>query len=238
MSTTNPIDSSTQTSTDSVALRLLSTRDFDGLLFDMDGTLIDSTESVERSWGAWAAREGIEGFTLEHGKPAIATVSTFVPADRVDESVRFLIDLEINDTEGVVALPGAIALTTAIPRDRWAIVTSSARELAHRRLAAAGLREPDALVSFDDVELGKPHPEPFLLGAHTLAVDPRRCLAFEDTVAGLVASRAAGCTTIGVLGTHTEAELSPYADAVVGSLDSVLAEFRTGSLTVAGSPLR
>lgn len=239
MSTTNSTENRTITSpaADVIALESLRSKEFDGLLFDMDGTLIDSTASVERSWGAWAAREGIEGFSLEHGKPAVATVASFVPAERVEESVQFLIQLEITDTADVVALPGAVELTAALPRERWAIVTSSARELAFRRLAAAELPAPDVLVSFDDVELGKPHPEPFLLGAHTLGLDPSRCLAFEDTVAGLIAARKAGCTTIGVLGTHTEAELSPYADATVGSLTSVLAAFSAATLTVSGAAI-
>ena len=112
-------------------------------------------------------------------------------------------------------MPGAAELFAAVPADRRAIVTSGVRALALARIDAAGLPRPAVLVTFDDVAQGKPHPEPFLLAAQRLGVDAADCLAVEDAPPGLTAARAAGCTTLAIVGTHRADQLG--ADAVVSS---------------------
>jgi len=194
-------------------------RVFDAVLFDMDGTLVDSTLAVNRAWLRWGAEAGLgPSFTgAEHGVPARQMVARLVPADKIEWSIARVLELELDDLEGIEILPGAAVLMQSLPEDRRAIVTSCARSLCLARLDSAGFPAPSTVVTIDDTPRGKPFPEPFLEAAARLGADPRRCVVVEDAPAGLEAGRAAGCLTIGVAGTHTMEQLD--ADLVVPSLD-------------------
>ncbi len=196
-------------------------RTFDAVLFDMDGTLVDSTPAVERSWATWGLEYGLTRSALEagHGQPAAQLVTALLPADRIAQGLARIAELELTDVHDITILPGALALLKALPADRVAIVTSATRALATARIAAAGLPAPAAVVTFDDVTRGKPDPEPFLTGAARLGVDPSRCLVVEDAPAGVAAGAAAGCATLAVTTTSTRDQL--HADLVVDSLAEV-----------------
>lgn len=194
----------------------------DELIFDMDGTLIDSIVAVETAWSTLAEEEGVcipAGSAL-HGRTAADVVRSLVATERFSAVIRRLEELESTLTAPVVAFPGAAELLTQLPGERWSIVTSAARRVALTRLAAAGLRLPTLLVTGDDVERGKPDPEPYRAGRRYFG----HALAFEDTVAGLKSAREAGCTTVAIIGTATASELKPYADFLIDSLASVSAE--------------
>jgi sugar-phosphatase len=210
----------------------------DALLFDMDGTLVDSTTAVVRCWTRWMAEYDLvpEDFArfFTHGRTAAAIIQDVLPAERLadgglEAALRRIEELEIADTEGTVALPGAAALLESLPADRWAVVTSATRPLAEIRLKTAGLAAP-LLVTADDVTRGKPDPEPFLLAAEQLGVDPARCVVVEDAPVGLAAGRAAGMRSIAVTTTHSARELA--ADAVVEGLHRVWATPVPGGLRV------
>jgi sugar-phosphatase len=180
---------------------------FAAVISDMDGVLIDSVAATQRAWQRWAARLGIDGAAIQasnHGRPARDVVAEHVPAAAVDAEARRLVAAEVADTDGVVALPGA-ARVLALPV--VAIATSCTGELAHARLDAAGLKRPEVLVSSDDVARGKPAPDPYLLAAERLGVDPAACLVLEDAPAGIAAGRAAGMAVWAVTTTHVPAEL-------------------------------
>jgi mannitol-1-/sugar-/sorbitol-6-phosphatase len=197
----------------------------DALLFDMDGTLVDSTGSVVRSWETVAAEyaipEDLYALVPRHGRPSVEILADLLPRDLVAPAAERLDELEQTDIADVVLLPGAGALLAAAPPGRWAVVTSAGRPLAGVRLAAAGV-EPPRIVTIDDVSRGKPDPEPFLLGAKLLGVQPENCLVFEDAPAGLTAARAAGASTIAVTTTHTADQLE--ADLVVPDLTGIRIE--------------
>lgn len=191
------------------------------ILFDLDGTLVDSTPAVDRSWRTWAADEGITGFRIgEHGRPARDIVREHVPAERVEASLARIVALEVADTADVVALPGAIALLATLPGAAWAIVTSGSDPLARARIAAAGLPMPGVLVTSSEPVSGKPAPDPYLLAARRLGVDAAACLVVEDAPAGLASAAAAGMRAIGVAGTYPAARLTP-AVAVVEELTAL-----------------
>ena len=152
-----------------------------------------------------------------------------VPPDRVAPAVGRIEELEMATAGEVRALPGAREAVAGLPRNRWAVVTSGNRRLALARLAAAGLTAP-ALVTADDVARGKPDPEPYLLGARRLGVEPGRCLVVEDAPSGLQAAQAAGMGTVAVTTTHRAEEL--HADAVIGALDAIRVVASDGHLTV------
>jgi sugar-phosphatase len=195
-------------------------RRFDAGLFDLDGTLIDSTPAVLRSWGLLAGEYGIDLDLLAsgHGQPAAQLIARMFPADQAAEALARISAIEAAEVADVAVIPGSAEFFDTVPRR--AIVTSGTRLIAGNRLEAAGLPRPDVVVTFDDVTHGKPHPEPFSLAAERLGVDPRRCVAFEDAPAGIAAAQAAGCAVVAITGTHDAAELAG-ADVVVDRLDQL-----------------
>ncbi len=165
-------------------------------LFDMDGTLLDSSAVVDRVWGAWAQRHGIDRDTLfarVHGVRAEDTIRRFAgPGVDVDKETQWILDAEVDDVEGVVAIEGIHALIDRLDPGTWTIVTSASRVLAAKRLRAAKLPIPETMVTAEDVQRGKPDPQGFLLGAERLGVNIADCLVFEDSAAGVAAARTAG----------------------------------------------
>jgi len=184
----------------------LSSRSFAAFLFDMDGTLLNSIEAAERAWTAWARKHGLDVETFLptiHGVRGIETISRLaLPGVDPHAEVREVLLAEMEDVDGVHAIAGAAAFLASLPEDRWAIVTSSPRELAIRRLDASGLPHPKTFVTGEDVENGKPAPDCFLLAAERLGHAIEDCLVFEDAPAGIQAAEAAGASVVVVTATH------------------------------------
>jgi sugar-phosphatase len=194
-------------------------RSFSAFLFDMDGTILTSIKAAERVWGQWAKDHGldVEAFLPTiHGKRTEETIRALeLPGVDPVREAAFITRAEIEDVAGVEAIRGVAGFLASLPRERWAIVTSAPRLLAEARIAAAGLPIPDVLVAAEDVERGKPAPDPFLLGAELLGVAARECLVFEDTLAGLRSAQAAGMESVVVTVTHAH----PIETEVFGVLD-------------------
>jgi sugar-phosphatase len=181
-----------------------------GVLFDLDGVLVDSTPAVARVWAGWAHEHGFdpdEVVKKAHGRPSITTIRELLPhADHAAED-REVERREIADTDGVIPLPGAMELLQALPLERWTIVTSCTRALAAVRIGAAGLPKPRHLVTSTDVQHGKPDPEPYLKGAQFLGVPASACIVIEDAPAGIRAGKAAGARVLALRTTARDAEL-------------------------------
>ena len=194
---------------------------FDAVLFDMDGTLIDSTPAVRRAWAVWGEEQGLAPADLlgHHGMPSAQVVAKLLPAERRAAATDRINELELTDVHDIVVLPGAAEALSALRDARNAIATSCTVPLARARIGAAGLQPPSVLVTVDDVARGKPAPDPFLEAARRLGVPPERCLVVEDAPMGLTAARAAGCFTLAVTTTTPPDELD--ADAVVPDLAAV-----------------
>jgi mannitol-1-/sugar-/sorbitol-6-phosphatase len=184
----------------------LPTRTFAAFLFDMDGTILNSIESAERAWAAWARKHGLEVETFLqtiHGVRGIDTISRLrLPGVDPQTEVREVLLAEMEDAGGVRAIAGAARFLASLADDRWAIVTSSPRALAVRRLDAAGLPHPKIFVTSEDVENGKPAPDCFLLAARRLGQKIEDCLVFEDAPAGIEAAEAAGASVVVVTAAH------------------------------------
>ncbi len=187
------------------------------LLFDNDGVLVDSVANVEKSWGQWAIEFGIQGFDAGkfHGTRAQDTVLSLVGRERFEEANNRINELEQLSAHETLAMPGAKELLPFLPEDRWTICTSANSRLGRARLEGAGLPIPKHLVTGDDVERGKPAPDPYLLGASRLGFSASDCVVFEDAQAGALAAKAAGVAmVIGV----SEFALSTEADIVIEDL--------------------
>lgn len=195
--------------------------DIRAVLFDMDGTLVNSDAAVVRAWMTWAGEhsvDGAEAVTLSHGSPSEPTVRKLLPL--LDEpgiaaAVGRQMDLQYDDLADVVAAPGAVELIDVLNAKRvpWAVVTSADQRLAQGRLGAAGIVAP-VLVTVDDIAAGKPDPEGYLRAAELLGVPPANCLVVEDADAGLIAGRAAGAHTAALRGLDGDLRIDSLADLI------------------------
>lgn len=203
---------------------------FDGLLFDLDGTLVDSSEVIGRAWGAFALKYQIaidEILPAIQGKPTHESISTLRPTaskNDIEQDTKRLETMEANDTDGVVALPGAVELLNSLNRKHipWAIVTSGTLPVATARIKVANLPFPKVLVTPEQVKQGKPDPEPYILGANNLGLDVKKCVVFEDAPAGIESGNRAGAKTVGVLTQFSRLELlEKNVDVCIANLQEV-----------------
>ena len=194
-----------------------------GLLFDLDGVLIDSTPAVARVWSRWAIEHGFDPedtVRRAHGRPSITTIRELLPnADHEAENQQ-VEQGEIEDVEGLVPLPGAREFLNSLRPNQWTIVTSCTRPLAEIRLKAAGLPIPPRLLTSSDVRFGKPHPEPYVKGAAILGFPAKDCIVFEDAPAGIAAGHAGNMKVIALTSTYAAQELE-RADAVITDLSQI-----------------
>jgi len=210
-----------------------------GILFDMDGILISSLASVERSWTKWARQRGLDPacvLSLIHGRRAIESVAMLRPDLDPAAELALIEDIELADGEGITVLPGVRELLAALPRDRWTVVTSATERLARMRLVASGFTLPELLVTADTVTEGKPHPAPYFAGAALLGFAPEECVVFEDSASGVAAGCAAGCIVVGTTFSH-EAEHLECANYLVRDLTGVTASVLPEGLTLRFTPL-
>jgi len=176
-----------------------------GLLFDMDGILIASLESVERAWRRWAVLRGVDpdlACKTAHGCRAVDTFAKLRPDLDVAEQIAILEGFEMTDFDDVTPLTGALELLTALPANRWTVVTSASDQVARVRLKAGSIPVPPHIVVAGDVKRGKPHPDPYLAGAKLLGFPPEECVVFEDSSSGAQAGRAAGCIVVATTFSH------------------------------------
>jgi beta-phosphoglucomutase len=207
-----------------------------GVIFDMDGVLVDSYHAHFEAW---------QQLGRELGRPI--TEEMFVPtfgrrnpeifrmlwgdafseaeADRwgewKEEAYRRII------TERFPAMDGAADLLDTLKAAGFALAVGSSGPPENVEAALHGLGRPglfDALVTRDDVTHGKPHPEVFLKAAEKLGLPPRRCAVVEDAIAGLEAARAGGMAPIALTGTFKREDLAPLASLVVESLRDLTPE--------------
>ncbi|NKI69846.1 HAD-IA family hydrolase [Collimonas pratensis] len=205
---------------------------YSAFLFDMDGTILNSIAAAERIWGVWALRHGLDVasfLSTIHGARAVDTVARLaLPGIDPEQEAIGITLAEIADVEGIVEINGAADFLRSLPADKWAVVTSAPRDLAARRMKAAGIPVPAVLVTAEDVAAGKPHPDGYLLAASKLNVDARDCLVFEDAAVGIAAGEAAGATVMVVAATHFHPLASPHPS--INSYETMLIEIDSDGL--------
>lgn len=194
--------------------------------------------AVARVWSGWAVERGFdpeEVVRAAHGRPSLLTIRDYLPDSDHHAENREVERRELEDTEGIVPLPGALELLGALPPERWAIVTSCTRPLAEVRLRAAGLPRPGLFITSSDVQHGKPAPDPYRTAAEKLGFPAGDCIVVEDAPAGVVSGKAAGARVIGIAAVFGEQELREEgADWIVENCADITAEpvDGTGKLTL------
>jgi sugar-phosphatase len=194
-----------------------------GLLFDMDGVLVSSLGSVERSWSKWAEMRGVDkdlALRTTHGCRAIETIRKLRPDLDDQAELKVIEDIEVDDTEGLSILAGVARILDGLPEKYWTVVTSATERLARVRMEHGGVPVPKLMVTSEMVVHGKPHPEPYLRGAALLELRPEDCVVIEDAASGANAGHAAGCKVLATTFSHSMESLSA-ADWIIESLDDL-----------------
>jgi mannitol-1-/sugar-/sorbitol-6-phosphatase len=204
-----------------------------GVLFDLDGVLVDSTPAVARVWAGWALEHGFDPEEVTHaahGRPSITTIREYLPNSNVEAENAEVERREIEDLDGVVPLPGALELMRSLPAQRWTIVTSCTRRLALVRIGAAGLPLPEKIITSTDITRGKPDPEPYMKGAAILGIAPEDCVVIEDAAAGVRSGKAAGARVTALRTTAEDDELhAAGADFIVSDCSFIACDFSRGA---------
>lgn len=209
-----------------------------GILFDLDGTLVDSLAVVERVWLEWTKTHNCdpdEVINYIHGKQMVTSLRHFMPGaseEDIQKEFRYMEQVESTDMEGIIDLPGARALLMRLNELNvpWAIVTSGSAPVAKARVNAGNLPVPEIFITAEQVKHGKPEPDAYLLGAERLGFKPEECIVIEDAPAGIASALAAGCQVIAVNPPENTPKLS-QVDKILKSLEQIQIDYKAGIVT-------
>ncbi|MBI3946207.1 MAG: HAD family phosphatase [Armatimonadetes bacterium] len=209
-----------------------------GVIFDLDGVLVDSSALHLESWRIVGAERGFtmtealfrETFGMPNAQIFVRLFGHPLPEEEARElserKEAVYRELAVGRLE---ALPGVVPLLRALRAEGFRLALGSSTPMSNIRviLDAIGVRECfDAVVCADDVTHGKPHPEVFLKAAERIGVPPECCVVVEDALVGVQAAKAAGMRCLAVTTTHPRERLQE-ADRVVDHLTEVTpADFR------------
>ncbi|KAJ7456469.1 HAD-like domain-containing protein [Mycena latifolia] len=216
----------------------------DAILFDMDGTLIDSTPGLEKAWATFCndydLGDPVAVVHETHGRRLADTLKEYC---RISDETKLQAEIDRFEEEvingGPLVLPGVSELLAQLSSETafgWTIVTSATRNYAPRALERCSIPLPRAgLVTSNDVSHGKPHPAPYLAGAEKCNVDPAKCLVVEDAISGMRSGKAAGALVLAVC-TSTPRQIILDSDAapdyIVTNLSKVSARWTNGKVEV------
>lgn len=221
----------------------------DSVLFDMDGTLINSSPAVVKAWELMAETYDLDLEDILHSAHGMRTIDALrkwcKPSEDIlpAEVIRFETAILENAEEigrrtgksGIEVLPGVSQLLDDLSADRhthrngeekWSVCTSSTHFYAGQALPIAGLTTPNIFVTADSVQRGKPFPDPYLLGAKGCNASPFDSLVVEDAPTGIRSGKAAGCRVLATCTSHSAEELEKERpDFLVKDLSHVKASW-------------
>lgn len=212
------------------ATTILDTPPFKAVIFDMDGTLIESTEADFLAWERLFADYG-KTLTYQQYLPMLGIKSVYVIRDYLGVTDKGEVErclqtkwkyfVEVIDKNGMKEVEGALEFVKKfrqVPM-KVALATSSRRPKVDLIMAQLGfINYFDAIVSGDEVERSKPAPDIFIRAAEKLQMPPADCIVIEDAVNGVTAANKAGMKCVAITTTNSAEALS-HADVVIESFD-------------------
>lgn len=168
-------------------------------LFDLDDTLVHTSEIVLRSMQEWCIKNSIElneALAIGKGRRTKETVSFLAPHLDAELEANRIEEREAELVERITPLEGAVEFINGLPKSSWAVVTSSSHELAIKKLRICNFPLPKVLISSNSVTTGKPSPEPYNKAIELMQASPSDCVAFEDAESGIESALVSGCKVI------------------------------------------
>jgi sugar-phosphatase len=201
-----------------------------GFIFDVDATLVNTTLVINNIWKKWAGQKEIDFsdvFPHVHGRKITETLALVGSQYANKDEENKVKDIAVKAMETATEIDGALSFVESIPVQSWTIATSGPRKVAETSLLASGFKLPSNMVCAEDVNYGKPHPDPFIIAAKKLGLEPISCVAFEDSPAGVKSAKDAGCFTVAILTSHKAAELA-LADLVIDGFTDLTIKDKKG----------
>ena len=161
------------------------------LLFDMDGTLVNSSSSIEQTWIKWAALHDIEPSHILkniHGLSVNEVIQSVAPHLNVQNEYELLLEIEQNSDHSYAEIPGAKLFLEKLIPSKWGVVTMARKNHALKIFEALSLPIPEIFITADEVTHSKPHPEPYQTAAKNMNLFPEDILVFEDSIAGMTSA--------------------------------------------------
>ncbi|PVZ96669.1 hypothetical protein BB558_007411 [Smittium angustum] len=210
----------------------------EGLLFDLNGTLINTVKCVQKYWGIYSKEYDInpkELLKFSHGVQTIDILNRLLP-ENIENNPTLALTIEnriAGDVEGVEVVPGTKELLNSINNDSWGIVTSGTEMMARTRLEQMSIPAPKHFFTADNTKRSKPNPDGYIACAQSIGVDPANCIVFEDAPAGIKAGLTAGCTVIGIISSHTEEQLlNNGVSFCISGYDQLDVVYQDGKFTI------
>jgi len=198
----------------------MTTVECNSIIFDMDGTLINTNECIENVWRKWGSKYNIEIKEILHGRTAIESLKILAPHLATEKMAMELENMVLDEIDNVKLIPGVKEFIAKLPENSWTIATSASKGLATANLKHVGIPIPAAMITAEKVSNGKPHPEAFIKAAELLNTTCDKCIVFEDSLSGVEAGCKSGATVIGLTTTHTENELD-LADYTIRNFNNI-----------------
>jgi len=210
------------------------------ILFDLDGTLVDSWKCIEYAWKSWCLEHSLEYNDLVHrfnGSRAVDIIHTLKPKLNPEEEKAKIDAFELAHPESISVIPGALKILSLLPRNKWGIVTSGSQVVVRHKLKHAQIESPDVLITSEQINEGKPHPQGYLKAASLLNTDPADCLVFEDSPQGIKAARSAGMNVI-ALSTTFPAESLAEAHVCIDNYEILDISVSASHITISKNRVR
>jgi sugar-phosphatase len=166
-----------------------------------------------------------------HGRRAGETINIVAPQLSVQDELDILENDEMTDMAGVSPYPSAKSMLGLLSSKQWAIVTSGSLRVASARMKHVGLPRPEIFITAEDVSVGKPAPDGYLLASRRLGVKPSACVVVEDAPAGIQAGTSAGMKVIAVASSIPMDALQ-QADIVVQRLEEIKLQITNQGITI------
>lgn len=195
----------------------------EGIIFDLDGVIADSRRMLREAWQKWCSLYGIsidDVRKVAHGRRAVDTIKILTPHLNPVDELKKLEAFETEFIEMIIPINGVLNFIDKIGNIPWGVCTSGSRKSTKLKLDKILGFVPYNSICSEDVNNGKPEPEPYLALCSKLRIEPEKVIVFEDSPSGIKSSINAGCKTIGIT-TASKPEIMQDADYLINDFSNL-----------------